>query len=80
MSNLPHSDRVLEVSYSESQNIEIEILDQRISKAIDSLKRGKSPGIDGLLGDFFKDAKSFSLPYLHKVYNKIFDSGVYPEI
>ena len=44
------------------------------------MKRGKSPGIDGLLGDFFKDAKSFILPYLNKVYNNIFDSGVYPEI
>ena len=85
ISNSPHSDRVFEVPDFESQNIEIEVLDQpisvdEISKAIDSLKRGKSPGIDGLLGDFFKDAKSFILPYLHKVYNNIFDSGVYPEI
>ena len=70
MSNSPHSDRVFEVPDSESQNIEIEILDQRISvedfsnlKGIDSLKRGKSPGIDGLLGDFFKDARSCILPY-----------------
>lgn len=81
ISNSPHSDRVFEVPDFESQNIEIESLDEpisaeEISKAIDSLKRGKSPGIDGILGDFFKDAKSFIVPYLHTVYNNIFDSGV----
>lgn len=85
ISNSPHSDTVFEVPDVEAQNIEIQALDRQISveeicKAIDSMKRGKSPGIDGILGEFFKDAKSFIVPYLHKVYNNIFDSGVYPDI
>ena len=50
---------------------DIEELDRNISldeieKAINSLKRGKSPGYDGILGDFFIDAKYFIAPYLLK--------------
>ena len=65
-------------------NIQVEELDKHISesevlKAIHSLKRGKSPGFDGILGDFFIDAKDFMVPYLVIIYNKIYESGVYPE-
>ena len=63
---------------------DIEELDRDISigeieKAINSLKRGKSPGFDGLLSDFFIDAKHFIVPYLMNTYNEIFNSGIYPE-
>ena len=65
-------------------NIQIEELDKPISesevlKAIHSLKRGKSPGFDGILGDFFIDAKDFMVPYFVIIYNKIYESGVYPD-
>ena len=65
-------------------NIQVEELDKHISesevlKAIHSLKRGKSPGFDGILGDFFIDAKDVMVPYLVIIYNKIYESGVYPE-
>ena len=65
-------------------NIQVEELDKHISesevlKAIHSLKRGKSPGFDGILGDFFIDAKDCMVPYLVIIYNKIYESGVYPE-
>ena len=63
---------------------DIEELDRNISldeieKAINSLKRGKSPGFDGILCDFFIDAKYFIAPYLLTTYNEIFNSGIYPE-
>ena len=65
-------------------NIEVQELDKPITeaeilKAINSLKRGKSPGFDGVLSDFFIDAREFVIPYLVKIYNKIYDSGIYPE-
>ena len=63
---------------------DIEKLDRNISlgeieKAINSLKRGKSPGFDGFLCDLSKDEKYFIVPYLLKTYNEIFNSGIYPE-
>ena len=50
-----------------------------ISKAINSMKRGKSPGVDGLVSDFFIDAKEFLIPYLHRIYNFVFETGDYPK-
>ncbi|MCG7875093.1 MAG: reverse transcriptase family protein [Candidatus Thiodiazotropha endolucinida] len=65
-------------------NVQVEDLDKPITEAevqnvIRSLKRGKSPGFDGILNDFFLDTTTFISPYLVKIYNKIFDSGTYPE-
>ena len=60
------------------QDLDKPISEAEILKAIDSLKRGKSPGFDGVLNDFFLDAKEFIIPYLVKIYNKIYDSGIYP--
>ena len=65
-------------------NIDVQDLDKLITeaeilKAISSLKRGKSPDLEGVLNDFFLDVKGFIIPYLVKIYNKIYDSGIYPE-
>ena len=61
------------------QKLDKPITEAEILKAINSLKRDKSPGFDGVLSDFFIDAKEFVIPYLVKIYNKIYDSGIYPE-
>ena len=61
ISNTPHTDKTFDVP--------------EIAKAINSMKRGKSPGVDGLVSDFFIDSKTFILPYLHKVYNYILETG-----
>ena len=68
----------------ENHNIEVEELDRPISpseirEAVRTLKRGKSPGFDGLLSDFSLDAKDFIAPFLLKIYNKMFESAIYPE-
>ena len=55
------------------------VLDE-ILNLIESVSEGFPSYFWKKVNDFFKDAKSFILPYLHKVYNNIFDSGVYPEI
>ena len=60
-------------------NIEVQELDKPITeaeilKAINSLKRGKSP-----TERFFIDVKDFVIPYLVKIYYRIYDSGIYPE-
>ena len=65
-------------------NINIESLDrpftvEEIIKTISTMKRNKSAGNDTVLPDFFIDSKHFIAPYLCKIYNKIYESGVYPE-
>ncbi|MCG7879398.1 MAG: reverse transcriptase domain-containing protein, partial [Candidatus Thiodiazotropha endolucinida] len=83
ISNTPHTDKAFDVPDFDNINIvelDREISVNEISGAIDSMKRGKSPGADGLVSDFFIDAKSFLVPYLHKVYNYILETGIYPTI
>ena len=84
ISNTPHTDKTFDVPETDDRPINITELDKEISteeiaKAINSMKRGKSPGVDGLVSDFFIDSKTFILPYLHKVYNYILETGEYPK-
>ena len=84
LSNNRNAQQSFESGEFENQNIEIEELDRPISLseiryAINTLKRGKSPGFDGLISDFFIDAKDFIAPFLLKMYNVIFESAIYPE-
>ena len=80
LSNNRNAQQNFESGEFENQNIEIEELDRPISLseiryAISTLKRGKSPGFDGLISDFFIDAKDFIAPFLLKMYNGILGKG-----
>ena len=52
---------------------------EEVSTAISLLKSNKAPGTDGLVNEMLKSGCSVLLPYLHKLFNKIFISGSYPE-
>ena len=80
ISNSPHTDKVFDVPDIKTTPVIIAELDQpvsfaEISKAKESMKKGKSPGIDELVSDYFIDAKEFLVPYLHRVYNFVFETG-----
>ena len=58
MNNRNHDENILDFSNVPYVNINVEELDMPITyaeilKAINSLKRGKSTGFDGILNDFF---------------------------
>ena len=60
-----------------------EILDQRISEneiadSISYLKNNKSPGIDGIPGEFYKTCSHVLIPLLFKLFNLIFENGIFP--
>ena len=62
MNNRNYDENILDFSNVPDININVEELDMpityaEVSKAINSLKRGKSPGFDGILNDFFIDGK-----------------------
>jgi hypothetical protein len=50
-----------------------------ISKVIRGLKRHKSCDLDDNVADFFIEANDFISPYLVIRFNRIFDTGIYPE-
>jgi hypothetical protein len=87
ISNTPHPHDTNNVEYDEelshsqtNESLDQAITSEEILKCIHSLKRNKSPGLDGIPGEFFIDCSDLILPYLVQVFNYIFDSGVYPEI
>ena len=68
----------------EEQQIQVEELDKEITKneifqAIDKLKKGKSAGTDEISPDLIKLAKPHIVDYLHKLFQKIYDTGKYPK-
>jgi len=50
-----------------------------VQKAIRSLKLGKACGLDELFGEFFKASEQVVSPFLTRLFNKLYDSGYFPE-
>ena len=56
-----------------------DISEDEIKKAIIALKSGKSGGEDLILNEFFIHGREFLIPYLHKLFNFIFNVGIFPD-
>lgn len=56
-----------------------ELSQEEILKAIKQLKTNKSGGPDKLINEFFIHGKHILLPILRNLFNRIFESGVFPE-
>ena len=74
----------LEQDTTEINEIIVEDLDKEITKAevlqaIDKQKNGKSAGLDDISPDLIKLAKPHIVNYLHKLFQKIFDTSKYPK-
>ena len=61
------------------EELNVPISEEEIDKAISELKPGKSAGADLLLNEFYIHGKDILKPYLHRLFNFIFNSGVFPE-
>ena len=59
--------------------LDIQFSIDEIIKTISSMNRNKSPDYYNNVADFFIEAKYFISPYLCAIFNKIYDSGIYPE-
>ena len=69
---------------NDPDGIVLDTLDQPISEneireSIEYLKNNKSPGIDGIPAEFFKKCSNIIVPLLWKLFNKIFNTGDFPE-
>lgn len=61
------------------EELNVNLTQEEILKAISQLKTSKSPGPDRLINEFFINGKSVLLPTLCNLFNKIFEIGHFPE-
>ena len=59
--------------------LDSEISVSEIRKGVQSLKNGKSCGPDLFLNEFIKYGINSLIGYLHVLFNKIFDTGFFPD-
>ena len=85
ISNTPHDHiNVDNQPVSLDDTVNIEQLDtpfsvDEINKTISSLNRNKSADCCNNVADFFIESNSFISPYLCLIFNKIYESGTYPD-
>lgn len=85
ISNTPHSEYVPDIDAdTRHEPLHIDTLDcpftvEEISKTVRSLQRHKSCDYSNNVADFFIDSNYFISPYLVTIFNKIYDSGIYPQ-
>ena len=61
------------------EELNVQISMQEIRKAARLLKNGKSSGPDLFLNEFLKYGINSLLSYLHTLFNRVFDTGVFPD-
>ena len=54
------------------------ITEQEIKQSIKHLKNNEAAGADGVVSEMFKFAGNCLILYIHSLFNRIFDTGVYP--
>ena len=54
------------------------ITEEEVDHALTNLKKGKSPGLDGLPIDIFINCKKVLLPSVLQLLNYVLENGVYP--
>ena len=55
------------------------ISEKEIINSINNLKRGKAGGPDAIIGEFFQSTINYIVPFLNILFNKMWDSGAFPE-
>jgi hypothetical protein len=54
------------------------IVEDEVREAIRNLKLGKASGLDNICGEFLKCAEDVVIPFLTKLYNRLYDLGYFP--
>jgi len=79
-----HERDVVTEPETDDDDVHILELDEDISifevkQAIRKLKAGKSSGIDEIPAEFLKSAENIVAPFLTKLFNRLYDLGIFPQ-
>ena len=66
-------------NYPYNEAINLPITTEEITEAVAALQNNKSPGSDQILNEHIKSTLSSLLPIYLKLFNIIFDNGIFPE-
>ena len=72
-----HSEPLLDEHDDALLDVEITIIE--VKAALRKLKGGKAAGPDQIINEFLKGAEPLVLPFLVKIFNKVFNTSVFPE-
>ncbi len=60
-------------------SLDFEISEKEIEDAINSMKKGKAPGVDGVLPEMIISTKSYLIKFYVKLFNLVLQKEVYPQ-
>ena len=63
----------------DDNDLDIAFTHEELMKAVFSQQSSKSPGMDNLVAELFKSTFDIISPFLLNLYNKIFQTGIYPQ-
>ena len=82
----PNNDDVFDFNMDEVLNVVTDndiinekITENEIMQAISQLKLNKSAGVDRIINEYIKSTSTLLIPVYVKLFNTIFDNGVFPE-
>ena len=61
------------------EQIDNRITEDEVIRAINGLKSGKAPGIDGIPAEFYKALIPYGTTVINRLFNKIYDLAYFPE-
>ena len=64
---------------TESDCLNSDITEREITQALSNLRIRKSPSPDGISSDLLKYTSTAIIPYLVKLFNEVFTTGIVPE-
>uniref|UniRef100_A0A3P8RWJ4 Reverse transcriptase domain-containing protein n=1 Tax=Amphiprion percula TaxID=161767 RepID=A0A3P8RWJ4_AMPPE len=66
------------ISQEEKDKLETPLTEEEVKKAINAMKTGKSPGIDGFPAEFYRRFTDTLCPFLTRVFHEAFEHGLLP--
>jgi hypothetical protein len=77
-----HNENCMECNNKEGSAVGLNrnIMLEEVESVISKLENKKSPGLDGITNECIKNCKVFLVPLLCQLFNKVLETGIYPDM